>query len=215
MCARYAVYGTPKDMIKVFDLIRPEDLTPPQPDHNVCPTRAAPVVVRTDEGNVLESMRFGLLPKWAERKDPRIAARMINARAETIFEKPVYRKPVRQRRCLVVTNGWYEWTGPKGAKQPHLMHRGGELIALAGVHENGTFSVITVPSNTEVRAIHPRMPVVLDEPLRWLEPDLDDDELRALMQSAPDGSLQTHPVSRAVGNVKNNGAHLIEPVELS
>ena len=206
MCARYAVYGTPKDMVKVFDLIKPEDL---KPDHNVCPTRAAPVVVRGEDGNELRTMKFGLLPKWAERKDPRIAARMINARAETIFEKPVYRRPVRERRCLVVANGWYEWTGPKGAKQPFYFHRGGELIAFAGAWENGTFSVITVPSNAEVRDVHPRMPVLAGT--EWLE-ELDDPGIAALLQSAPDGSVELHPVDKAVGNVRNNGPELIRPI---
>lgn len=211
MCARYAVYRTPKDMIKVFDLIEPADVVA-EPNYNVTPTTAAPVVVRTDAGNALHSLRFGLLPKWAERKDPRLAARMINARAETIFEKPVYRRPVRERRCLVVTNGWYEWTGKAGAKTPWHMHRGGELLALAGVHENGTFSVITVPSNRELRSVHLRMPVLLDDPLAWLEPDLDDEAIRALLQSAPDGSVELHRVDRAVGNVRSAGPELIRPI---
>jgi len=208
MCARYAVYGSPKDMVKVFDLIEPQDV---DPNYNVCPTDTAPVVIKTDDGNALKSFKFGLLPKWAERKDPRLGARFINARSETVLTKPLYKKAVRSRRCLVIANGWYEWIGPKGDKQPWHMHRGGDLIAFAGLYDNGTFSVLTVAANPDTADIHARMPLLLDQPLRWLE-DLDDEGIEEMMQAPEAGSVFLHKVGRAVNNVRSKGAELIVPL---
>lgn len=212
MCARYAVYGTPKDMVKIFDLIEPSDLSA-DPNFNVCPTDSAPVVVRSGAHNELRSYRFGLLPRWAERKDPRLAAKFLNARAETALTKPLYRKAIRERRCLVVANGWYEWKGPKGDKQPWHMHRGGDLIAFGGLYENGTFSVVTVPANSDTEDIHARMPLLLDEPLKWLS-ELDDDGILAMMQPPAGGSVEIHRVARSVNNVRSSGPELIVPISI-
>ena len=169
MCARYNLRSSPQALAEYFETAPLEPpVTLPLPNFNVAPTQQAPVVV--DEPRRFEVMRWGLIPFWS--KDPRIGRRTINARAETVAEKPSFRAAFRTRRCLVPADGFYEWTGPRGKRQPLNIHRAdGQPLALAGLWESHdefgpTFTIITTAPNAYMSTIHNRMPVVL-EPGDW------------------------------------------------
>ena len=162
-----------------------------------------------------------LLPGWA--KDPGIATRLINARAETLAEKPAFRAAYRARRCIVPASGFYEWKAVPGGKQPYYIQPANdELFGLAGLWERwprpegtpiDTFTVITTAANATMQALHERMPVIL-QPADygpWLSRDTAPERLGQLLAPCPDGMLSMHPVSKAVGNVRNEGARLIAP----
>ena len=216
MCARYNLRSSPQALAEYFETAPPEPpVTLPLPNFNVAPTQQAPVVL--DSPRRFEVMRWGLVPFWA--KDPRIGRRTINARAETVAEKPSFRAAFRARRCLVPADGFYEWTGPRGKRQPLNIHRAdGNPLALAGLWESHdefgpTFTIITTAPNAYMSTIHNRMPVVLepDDWGAWLAADDEDPAWRAaLLRPAADHVLTGYPVSPAVNSVANNGPHLLE-----
>jgi len=167
-------------------------------------------------------VRWGLIPSWV--KNPAEFATLINARAETAFEKPSFRAALRHRRCLVPTDGFYEWTGDKGAKQPHLIRkRGGGLFALAGVWEHwigadgseiDTMAILTVGANSTMRAIHDRMPAIVPPEAfdLWLDTRSGSADIApAILQPAPAGLLEIVPVSRRLNNPRNEGPELLLP----
>ncbi|MBX3613625.1 MAG: SOS response-associated peptidase [Burkholderiaceae bacterium] len=173
MCGRYVLYGPGEALIEGFSLV---DLPPFSARYNIAP--ASTVLVVRDEpgrGRVAESMRWGLVPHWA--RDASIGARLVNARGETVAEKPAFRQALRRSRCLIPANGFYEWRAPaagsRGRKQPFYIHaRDGGLIAMAGLFERwqgpegplATCCIVTTAANPLMSAIHDRMPVLLDRP---------------------------------------------------
>jgi putative SOS response-associated peptidase YedK len=184
----------------------------------------------------LRVVRWGLVPSWA--KDISIGSRLINARAETVSEKPSFRRAFARRRCLLPADGYYEWqvlagAGPKGKnlKQPYFIHRAdGGPLAFAGLYElwrdrqvpDGdpdawlwTATIITTSAPDELGEIHDRMPMVISPEswADWLDPGNSEvSDLRALLAPAAARGLATYPVSTAVNSVRNNGPELIEPV---
>jgi putative SOS response-associated peptidase YedK len=190
-----------------------------------------------DDGRVrreLRVLRWGLVPSWA--KDPKAGSRMINARVETVHEKPAYRRAFAKRRCLLPADGFYEWdpvtdesTG-KTRKQPYFIHPGdGEVMALAGLYEYWrnpdvpavddpdawlvTCTIITTEATDEAGRIHPRMPLALtpEHYDTWLDPTHQDTgDLRALLTQPAGGRLETRAVSTAVNNVRNDGPRLLD-----
>ena len=208
MCARYAIYCRPEELIEAFGLASD---TAVQANYNVCPTDMAPIVLQGATANELKSYQFGLLPKWAEFEAPHMASRFVNARAETVLKRPLLRTGIHSGRCLVVANGWYEWTGPKGGKQPWYLHRGGAMFAFAGLSDNGSFSIITVPASPDLEDIHDRMPLLLDEPLRWLS-DLDEKNLARMLRPPEASTVERHRVAKTIGNVRATGPQLIAPI---
>ena len=173
---------------------------------------------------LLELMRWGLVPFWA--KDLAIGNRMINARAETVADKPAFRVSLRKRRCLVLADGFYEWQATGGAKQPYFFHRqDGYPMAFAGLWdrwekgEDGplkTFTILTTSPNEVVAPVHKRMPVILEPEHHdlWLNPSLEDPEslLPLLVPARPD-LLETYPVSTYVNNPAHEGPDCVEPIE--
>ena len=216
MCARYNLRSNPQALAEYFQSAPPEPpVTLPLPNFNVAPTQQAPVVL--DGPRRFEVMRWGLVPFWA--KDPRIGRRTINARAETVGSKPAFRAAFRRRRCLVPADGFYEWTGPRGKRQPLNIHRSdGNPLALAGLWESHdefgpTFTIVTTAPNAYMSTIHSRMPVVLEpgDWNTWLSADDEDSAWRsALLRPAADHVLTGYPVNPAVNSVRNNGPHLLE-----
>ena len=209
MCGRYALHSHPDVVALQFGLASLPEFAP---RYNIAPS-ARILVVRNDGGALV---RWGFVPRWA--KDPSIGARMNNARAETVAEKPSFREAYRKRRCLVPANGFYEWKRERTFKQPYYVRpSSGELFAFAGVWEswNGpqgpleTCAIVTTEANAAMRPVHERMPVILsrDDYGHWLAGDGD-----LLRPCAPEG-IVVHAVSRAVNDARNESPALIEPLE--
>ena len=224
MCGRYVLHG-PKSRIIVGFSIR--ELPPFTPRYNIAPTADVLTILRGRSGErIARTMRWGLVPGWA--KDPAIGARLNNARADTIDEKPAFRGAFRRWRCILPANGFYEWhapTPPKGRKQPFYAHPPDPegLFAIAGLMErwNGpdgplyTCCVITTDANAAMAPIHDRMPVLLHPSQfdAWLDPQNEDiDGLKAMLVPAPPEAVVVYPVDPAVNQARNEGAQLIEPL---
>jgi len=212
MCGRYTLYSTDeledRYRVEVSDAIRA--------NYNVAPSQTMPVI--TQDG--LQMMRWGLIPPWA--KDEKIGYKLINARSETIFEKPMWKKAVTHRRCLIPANGFYEWQKNSDGKKPFYIHmRNEELFSFAGIWETwkhegqewNTYSILTTQPNNEMKSIHDRMPVILhkEDEAQWLEADTEHD-ISVLLEPYTNGVLDTYEVSSEVNTVKVNNKTLIGPM---
>lgn len=262
MCGRYAASSRPEDLVEELEvdldltseparsvLASPQDPPAGSPDYNLAPSKQAPVVLtRRPRGEAereraddpvrqLRLLTWGLVPSWA--KDVKLGLRMINARSESLLDKPAFARAAVSRRCLVPADGWYEWqasptvTDRKGKprKQPFFVRRAdGHPMAMAGVYEFWrdpardrddpdawltTYAIITQPAEPGLDRIHDRQPLVLEREqwADWLDPDrTDPDEVRAQLEPAPAGRFEAWPVGTAVGATRNNGPGLLEPV---
>ncbi len=209
-------------------------------NYNVAPTQdVLAVVADASSDRTLQPFHWGLVPSWA--KDMKIGSRMINARSETLGEKPAFKGLFKKHRLLIPMDGFYEWQpgvsgGPltkagKPAKQPMFIHRAdGQLLAVAGLWATWrdraagpdapwlhSCTIITTSANSTMAPVHDRMPVLLsvDDWQQWLDPTNGDTAaLQQLLVPAPDDVLVMHPVSTAVNNARNSGERLIEPVAL-
>jgi putative SOS response-associated peptidase YedK len=221
MCGRYATTRSSADLSALFDAVD-ETGDGLAADYNVAPTDPVPIVRRSRrvDGPVLSVARWGLVPAWAA--DTSGAARMINARAETVATAPAYATSFASRRCLVPADGWYEWVrlAPK-QRQPYFMTRSdGGVLALAGIWTVWgdhllTCSIVTTGAVGELSLVHNRMPVVVPDG-RWQD-WLGGDVRAASTLLAPPASealppLELRPVGRAVGDVRNDGPGLVERV---
>ena len=244
MCGRYAASRDPSALVEEFGVEAPP-LADLPPRYNIAPTNEV-YVVRDGKPDVtghhprrLDIARWGLVPSWA--KDPSIGNRMINARAETVAEKPSYKRALASRRCLLPADGFYEWqaqapaaAGKKPAKQPYFLHPAdGTGLAMAGLYEWWrdkeveddedprawllSTTIVTTSARDEVGRIHDRMPVAVLPEQRdaWLDSDtLGQDVLAELLAPARPGFWDIYPVSTAVNSVRNQGPQLLEPVDL-
>jgi putative SOS response-associated peptidase YedK len=217
MCGRYATTRSSADLSALFDAYD-ETEGAVKADYNVAPTDPVPIVrlSASRSARVLTVARWGLVPPWAT--DPRIGARMINARAETVATSRAYAKAFESRRCLVPADGWYEWTRTPTGKQANFMNR--EDLVMAGIWgvkgDLLTFSVITTAARGELARVHDRMPLLLP-PERW-ENWLTATVSEELLTPAADDYLSTieiRAIGPAVGDVRNDGPGLIEPIEVS
>ena len=216
MCGRFAFYSPTEATAALFGAAGSLDIGP---RYNIAPTQdIAAVRVAEDEGRELVALRWGLVPFWA--KDPGIGNRMINARAETVAEKPAFRAAYRHRRCLVLADGFYEWHREGSAKIPYFISLANEEpFAFAGLWEQWhsketdeslqTATLITTQANGFLAPLHHRMPVILekDRAERWLAGD--DELIATAVADCP--RLRAWPVDRRVNNARNEGDELIEP----
>ncbi|MBT2408520.1 MULTISPECIES: SOS response-associated peptidase [unclassified Streptomyces] len=239
MCGRYASTRAPADLAGLFEA-RWDPRETLAASWNVAPTDPVwAVLERPDRGSGelerrLRTLRWGLVPSWA--KDPGVGSRMINARVETVHEKPAYRRAFAKRRCLLPADGFYEWqpvpatATAKAYKQPYFIApEDTAVMALAGLYEFWrdpavadqddpdawlvTAAIITTEATDSAGRIHPRMPLALDpaDYEAWLDPTRQDiHELRALLHTPAGGRLEVRPVSTAVNSVRNNGPHLLD-----
>ncbi|MEN9061576.1 MULTISPECIES: SOS response-associated peptidase [Ponticoccus] len=219
MCGRFAVTLPPDAMAQLFNAAPANDL-PPVPNHNVCPTNDIAVVM-AGAGRRLVPMRWGFLPHWYKATND--GPLLINARAETIAEKPAFREACRARRCLIPVTGFYEWTkDAEGNRLPwYIAPVEGAVLVLAGVWQDWeqgeeryrSCAIVTTAANDQMAAIHHRMPVILapDDWGKWLGEQ--GTGAATLMQPAPEGALTMHRVSRAVNSNRASGPELIEPFE--
>ncbi len=227
MCGRFVSASNPQQIAEYFGAaVAGEEL--PE-NFNVAPTNDVYAVVAGPDGEPrVEVFQWGLVPVWA--KDVKVGSKMINARAETIAQKPVFKPLLRKHRCIVPMDGFYEWKGAKGAKTPMYVTRlDGEPLAVAGLWATWrdktagpdaswlhSCSVVTTTANATMAPVHDRMPVILPRSAwdAWLDPANNDmDALAKLLVPAPDDLLTLHPVSTDVNNVRNKGAELIRRVD--
>lgn len=219
MCGRFAV-TLPNDAMAQLFAARPANDLPAVPNYNVCPTNPVHVVRAGEGGRQLMPMRWGFLPHWY--KTPADRPLLINARAETLAEKPAFRAACRARRCLVVATGFYEWTKTEeGGRLPWYIYRGdGAPIAFAGVWQDWgredpqpTCAIVTTAANRTLSAIHHRMPLIIepgDWPL-WLG-EASTGAAR-LMQPGGEEVLRFHRVGTEVNSNRASGVQLIAPIE--
>lgn len=220
MCGRYMVTLDADTLAGRF-MLESADLSA-TPRYNVAPTQRVLVVLGDGERNRAEYMRWGLIPSWA--KDPSVGSRMINARAESVAEKPSFRQALQKRRCLIVADGFYEWKKQGSAKIPtRVVLKSREPFGFAGLWDEWestsgevirSCAIITTPANDLVVAIHDRMPAILsrDAEAIWLDPTIEDPLLlTSLLKPYPSEKMEYYEVSPAVNSAKNEDPSLAEP----
>ncbi|MCA0906009.1 SOS response-associated peptidase [Ruegeria marisrubri] len=219
MCGRFAV-TLPNDAMAQLFSARPANALPTVPNFNVCPTNQVHVVRGGDSGRRLDALRWGFLPHWY--KTQTAGPLLINARAETLAEKPAFRDACRSRRCLIVATGFYEWTKTdEGTRLPWYIHRrDGAPIAFAGIWQDwgvdenrqGTCAIVTTTANENLGTIHHRMPLIL-EPEHWsLWLGEAGKGAARLMQPGAEDVLTFHRVDPVVNSNRASGPDLIKPL---
>jgi putative SOS response-associated peptidase YedK len=218
MCGRYTLKTTINVLAEGFEIEEyPSSITP---NYNIAPTQEVAAVVEENEKRKLEMLRWGLIPSWA--KDPAIGNKMINARAETVAEKPSFRSAFKKRRCLILADGFYEWKKTDDGKQPYYIKmEDGSPFAFAGLweiwkdgEEIRSCTIITTDANALMNEIHHRMPVILPPENYgvWLDPGFDEREaLTSLLKPYPADAIEAYPVSRRVNKPSNNEPSVLEP----
>ena len=223
MCGRYTLKTDGSRVAALFELYNEPEL---EARYNIAPTQQIPVALEesSTDGRTLEMMHWGLIPSWA--KDPSIGNRMINARAETVSEKPSYRSAFERQRCLTIADGFYEWKKTADGKQPYYLRlKSGDPFGFAGLWESWrgaepggeelrSATIITTEPNEVAREVHNRMPVILPPELydAWLEPDNDDrEELLSMLTSYPAEEMEAYPVSKRVNRPANDEPSVLEP----
>ena len=222
MCGRFTLTSAPAILRQAFDYAEQPNFPP---RYNIAPTQPVAVVTSEPGARHFQLMRWGFIPAWV--KDPKTFSLVINARSETVLDKPAFRNAIRRRRCLVPADGYYEWQSAGGRKQPFFIHpRDGAPMGLAAIAEtwvgpNGeeldTVAIVTTAARQEMTHLHARVPVVIAprDHVCWLEGgELATEQAIALLQPPPSGSLAWHPVSAEVNRVANDHAGLLEQVEL-
>ncbi|HJT56356.1 MAG TPA: SOS response-associated peptidase [Ktedonobacteraceae bacterium] len=216
MCGRYTLTVNLKTVAETFGVPATLDT---KPRYNVAPTQEVVSIMRNGSAH-MAWLRWGLIPSWA--KDEAIGSKMINARAETLVEKPSFRGLLRSKRCLIVADGFYEWKQEHGTKAPwYITLKDQEPFAFAGLWDHWkspdgqqilSCTIITTQPNDVVAPIHDRMPAILLPDARdlWLNPDMrDDHQLTQLLVPYPSDLMTARPVSRLVNDPKRDSAELL------
>ena len=225
MCGRYLLKAPAHALRRAFGFVEQPNL---MPRYNIAPTQDVAVIRERREPKgerTLQLLRWGLIPSWAE--DMKGGAKLINARAEGISERPSFREAFQKRRCLVPADGFYEWRTEGKLKQPYLIQRRDRApFAFAGLWERwiprtqppepayiDSFTIVTTEANALLRPLHARMPVILapEDYARWFDRATSEAELKALLKPAPEDVLAYVPVSPRVNAAQPDDAGLIEP----
>jgi putative SOS response-associated peptidase YedK len=219
MCGRYVITSPPEALRQLFGYLEQPNFPP---RYNIAPTQPIPVMM-SENGRNFRLMRWGLWPAWV--KDPRKFTLLINARAETVKEKPAFKNAIRRRRCLIPADGYYEWQSVEGTKRPYFIHRrDGHPIGFAGLAEtwigpNGeevdTVAIVTAPASADLAVLHHRVPVTINAAdfERWLDCRADEaDTVTPLMRGPDVGEFVWHEVSMRVNHVANDDAQLVLPM---
>ena len=220
MCGRFVITSPPAALRQIFGYIEQPNFPP---RHNIAPTQPIPVVIVENGIRHFRLMRWGLLPAWV--KDPRKFTLLINARAETVKEKPAFKNAIKRRRCLIPADGYYEWQASETRKRPYFIHRrDGAPVGLAGLAEtwigpNGeeldTVAIVTAPASADLAVLHHRVPVTIEpgDFDRWLDCGAHDAETATALLTAPgEGEFAWHEVSTRVNRAANDDAQLILPI---
>jgi len=220
MCGRFVITSAPAAIRQLFGYAEQPNFPP---RHNVAPTQPIPVVILENGGRHFRLMRWGLVPAWV--KDPRGFKLLINARSETVRDKPAFKNALKRRRCLVPADGYYEWQDAGGRKRPYFIHRrDGQPVGFAALAEtwigpNGeeidSVAIVTAPASSDLAALHHRVPVTI-APLdfeRWLDCRANGaEEVMPLLRGPGEGEFAWHEVSTRVNRVANDDAQLTLPI---
>lgn len=220
MCGRFVFEHSPEQLLKLYRLSSVPDLSP---RYNIAPSQQIAVVRQQNGGDrELTFLQWGLIPSWA--KDPAIGYKMINARSETVHEKPSFKQAFHARRCIIPASGFYEWEKAGKEKIPHYIHlRDGGIMSLAGLWERWkspegkelvTCTILTTAANNLVKKLHDRMPVILHraEFDIWLDRDIDDvNRLTELFHPYPSDQLEEYVVTKDVNSPNNDSPGCIIP----
>jgi len=215
---RYSIVANAEEIAFRFSVEVPESY---QPHYNAAPSQLLPIITSDSPAGV-STFYWGLAPDFSRNKG--VSERIINLRAESILEKPAYRKALQTRRCLVLADGFYEWKklGKKTTIPYRFTRKDKKIFAFAGIWEEyedltgasfHTFSIFTTTSNEAVSPIHDRMPVILSQESEkiWLTPSINESDLLQILQPFPADELESYTVSPRVNQVKNDDAYLIRP----
>ena len=218
MCGRYALTSPPAVIAERFGLAWTPDVPP---HYNIAPTQTIPVVRDTGQGRELAWLKWGLIPSWA--KDASIGTRLINARGETLGDKPAFRNAYRHRHCLVPADAFYEWKAVGGRKQPYCIRmRDQPVFGMAALWERWkgpdgqvveSCAIVTVDANSLIAELHDRMPLILapGDYAAWLAAETKE---AALPGAVPAQDMVAYPVSPLVSNARNDGPACLTPIDL-
>ena len=219
MCGRYAVTTAPEAMRALFRYLEQPNFPP---RYNVAPTQPVAIVRMVEGKREFALVRWGLIPAWV--KDPRGFSLLINARGESVLDKPAFRNAMKRRRCLFPADGFYEWKREGDRKHPYFVRlKSGQPMAFAGLWEtwsgpNGeeleTAAIVTTAASRSIAHIHDRMPVIVAPEAFdfWLDPNVDAQTAAAVIAPAPDAALEAYEVSSAVNRTANDAPELLEPL---
>ncbi|MCG7407586.1 SOS response-associated peptidase [Paenibacillus sp. ACRRX] len=224
MCGRYTLTITWEELLIYYELEEGPSIPCHQPRYNIAPGQTAPALIHDGEKLKAGPLRWGLIPSWA--KDDKMGWRTINARAETLLEKPAFRQPFQRKRCLIPADSFYEWKlAPDGKKQPlRIVPANGGLFSMAGLYDTwrneqgekiSTFTVVTTTPNRAMEQVHDRMPVILgpEEAVIWLDRSVEEvDKLQRLLKPCPPEWLEMYAVDTKVGSVKNDSPECITAI---
>lgn len=215
MCGRYALTSSPAVIAERFHLLWTPDLAP---HYNIAPGQGIPVVRETGQGRELTILKWGLIPSWA--KEASTGMKLINARGETLADKPAFRSAYRQRRCLIPADAFYEWKAVAGRKQPYCIRLADDgPFGMAGLWERWkdpggrsveSCAIVTVAANALVAQLHDRMPLIVapDNYDAWLAAESKD-----LPPAVPAEAMRTYPVSALVSNARNDVPACLDPID--
>jgi putative SOS response-associated peptidase YedK len=216
VCGRYTLAADAEELLEAFDVSSLEfDLVK---RFNIAPSQLAPVVAQDRRGRRIGLLSWGLVPSWMEEP----GSGFINARSESVLEKPSFKEAFRRRRCLVPADGFFEWKKEASGKVPYWFHPpGGGVVSFAGLWDSWsrpdqeprhTFTILTTEANEDVRDVHDRMPVVIEAGDRdtWLERETSVGELTGMLQPASGGTFEAYAVSTRVNRASEDDAGLIE-----
>lgn len=223
MCGRYTITVTMEELMRRF-LIEGSFPAFHLPRYNAAPGQMIPAIIHDGKRNRAGELRWGLVPEWA--KDDKTGYKMINARAETVMQKPAFKTPFLRKRCLIPADGFYEWQqAGDGSKQPmRITMKDGSLFALAGLYDSwvspdgrkiSTCTILTTKPNSLMASIHNRMPVILrpEQEAEWLDrTNRNVKQLEWMLEPYPAEEMKAYPVSARVGQVKHDDPELILPV---
>lgn len=219
MCGRFALVTPVTELKKRFAVKLPSGEIKPR--YNAAPGQKLPII-EMQNPDQLSLFKWGLVPHWAD--DPKIGYRMINARAETVAEKPSFRSSLKKHRCLVLADGFFEWDKKVSNHQPYYIKlKNGKPFAFAGLcghwekdkEKIDSFTIITTEPNSIVSKIHNRMPVILslEDEKKWLDPLLTDEEVIKLLRPIADKEVEAYPISTLVNNLKNDIVEILKPIK--
>lgn len=221
MCGRFVLEYPPEKLQEAFSLVTVPDL---RPRYNIAPTQQVAIIRKhNNDQNELARLKWGLVPSWA--KNPAIGSKLINARSETLADKPSFKHAFRYRRCVIPATGFYEWEKKEGQKVPHYFYcKQNKLMILAGIWDSwaspdGSYlescAILTTEGNSIIQPFHHRMPVILDDKAveRWLKCDsFNKTELLGLLRPFPSEYMAEHVVSQNVNSPKNDNPECVLPI---